>query len=147
MIAILPPYRPGVPIGRIRVALVLALLLALCVMKIQIDQRARETTVREFQSSKRVILASIESAVERRDLDTVLRMDRKYSGCVDDRTYQKSIHEALVTLESHETVVELAIARLLDLERHGEELSVRPNLMKPQVSNDRSAARLSVLPH
>ena len=146
MIAILPPYRPGVPIGMVRAALLLVLLLALCVMKLQIDQRSREMTAREFQSSKQVILASIDSAVDRRDLDSLLRIDRKYSGCVDDQTYRKSIREALVTLEAHETVVELAIARLLDIERHGEELSVRPNLMKPQVSNDRSERSLSVLP-
>ncbi len=130
-----------------RAALLLVLLLALCVMKIQIDQRSREMTVRDFQSSKQVILASIDSAVELRDLDMLLRIDRKYSGCVGDQAYRKSIGEALITLEAHETTVELAIARLLDIERHGEELSFRPNPMKPQVSNDYSERALSVLPH
>ncbi len=115
---------------------------------LHLEQRSRYSVINEFRNARGYILSKIDSAVERTDLDTLLHLDKKYASTVPDKDFKNRLHEAVARVTAKETQMELAVSRHLDLERHTQEVSIRPDLRRPQLpERDNAAQQLSVLPH
>lgn len=126
---------------------VFGFILSPALLLIYLEQQARFSAIEEFRSSRQVIMHRIEAAVEHRDLGTLRSIDKKYAAFVRDRGFKESLQQALAKVTATETEMELAASRSLHLERHTREVSIRPDLMKPQIPDGENVQqRLSVLP-
>ena len=143
----LPLRQHREPLDALRAGVLVLLALLPFFIKSGFESHVRERIAGEFQASRPQILANIDSAVRRNDLETLIRINSKYSPCVNDSEFRTAIRDGLANVEAREAEIELALTRHLDLTRHSEESSVRPNLLKPQVANDKTpGVALSILP-
>jgi hypothetical protein len=114
----------------------------------QRDHRTRLATTSEYHAARPMILSMIGEAIENHDLDTLHRLQKKYAEHVPDRQFKAALESGLATLTHRETEAELAVAKLLDISRHREELGSRhfvdPQPKQATVNNPQQ--KLSVLP-
>ena len=121
MIATHPSYKSRRLPDIIHVSIAIVLLFSSALFKIGFEHRQKEVIAGEFEMKRSRILSRIENAVDRQDLETLNRINNKYSGCVSDGTFQSAIREALAKVTAHEAQLELVVSRHLDLLRHQEE--------------------------
>ena len=132
----------------IHVSIAIVLLFSSALFKIGFEQRQKETIAGEFELKRSRILSRIESAVDRQDLETLTRINNRYSSCVSDGTFQSTIREALAKVTAHEAQLELVVSRHLDLLRHQEEsqLSIEPEKSQATAGKKVQDQPLSKLP-
>jgi hypothetical protein len=132
----------------VHLSIAIVLLLSSALFNIGVEERQKHTIADEFESKRSLILSRIDNAVDRQDLDTLTRINNKYSGCVSDGTFQSAIREALAKVTAREAALELAVSRHLDLLRHQEESLPNYDTMKPQIPAAKQVAEqpLSKLP-
>lgn len=147
MIAPLPPYKRRTPKELARIGLVIALILAPVAGKAVLDRKVKHETRAEYRSSRALVLAQIDAAVENADLKTLTRIHNRYTDFVKDREYRQLISAGLASLIARETQMELSASRNLDISRNREETSDRPDTTRPQLPPGLNQAHtLSILP-
>jgi hypothetical protein len=126
----------------------ITLILSPALLKIGLEQRKRQTLEGEFESKRSQIFSRIDLAVDRQDLETLTRINRKYAGSVSDNNFQTAIREAMAKVTAHEAQLELIVSRHLDLLRHQEETPPVYDPKKPQLSAEKKVEEqpLSKLP-
>lgn len=129
-------------------SIAITLLLTPALLKMGIEQRKQQTIAVEFESRRSLIFSRIDNAVDRQDLETLTRINRKYAGKVSDSTFQAAIREAMAKVTAHEAQLELVVSRHLDLLRHQEETPPIYDSKKPQISAEKKVEEqpLSKLP-
>ena len=127
----------------IHVSIAIVLLFSSALFKIGFEQRQKETIAGEFELKRSRILSRIENAVDKQDLETLNRINNKYSGCVSDGTFQSAIREALAKVTAREAQLELVVSRHLDLLRHQEESHLN---LEPQKSQDSAGIKVQDQP-
>ena len=127
----------------IHVSIAIVLLFSSALFKIGFEHRQKETIAGEFEMKRSRILSRIENAVDKQDLETLNRINNKYSGCVSDGTFQSAIREALAKVTAREAQLELVVSRHLDLLRHQEESHLN---LEPQKSQDSAGIKVQDQP-
>lgn len=112
---------------------------------LHMERQSRLELIHEYQADQQSIWSSVDMATERGDLDRLIHLDRRYGDAVP--ALRNKLREAMANVSATETLREIAAARRLDLERHGREMSGRPDPMSPQLPVAETATqRLSILP-
>lgn len=139
------PYRAQ---GLLQSCLAISFALSPAIGTMRHRQIARTATVGEYHRSEARVLANIETAARNQDMASLRRIDKKYSKVLSDPTYRVAIGSAIACVRAREARVQLTISRNLNLSRHSAEVSLRPNLQRPQLADLAlaSAERLSDLP-
>lgn len=137
------------PRGIIQIALAVTLALTPVAIKSHLDENSRAAIAREYQSSRSQVLASINAAVNSRDLTALNRIQSKYAVAVQDPEFKSALGAGMAKLSAREAEIELLISKHLDMARHKEEVSFRVNPQQPQLAHEdhqEKSERLSILP-
>ncbi|GAA5118917.1 hypothetical protein JIN84_22460 [Luteolibacter yonseiensis] len=146
-----PPTRESRhPRGIIQVALAAAIAITPILIKSHLDDNAQAAIAREYDSSRNEVLSRIDTAVRNHDLATLRGIESRYGGSVNDPEFKSVLNAGMAKVTARETEIELLISKHLDLVRHKEEVSFRPNPRQPQIAREDhqgAVQQLSILPH
>lgn len=110
------------------------------------EQQLRAVVATQYNNDRPHIMADIRTAIENRDLDGLRAIQRKYSTSVKDQQFHAVVGNGLAAISARQTEAQMAVSKIIDTNRHREEMGSRQLAEMPLEKIDSTQQQLSVLP-